>query len=135
MEKLNLDNILNIVNIEKEERGLESYAPLYPMFRVHNNKLYIAVMISNINTDIWNVDSNIKPEYWCLIDINTLKIIEFNKIEEKDYQVSIFSNKDKDKFNELSKYEKLKQEEYEQYFMNDILNKKFELYTKSNLNI
>ena len=41
MTNLNLDKYLNIANEEKLKHGLKDYAPLYPMLRVDNNKLYI----------------------------------------------------------------------------------------------
>ena len=120
MEKLKLDDILNIVNEAKEKRGFENYAPCYPMLRIVGNKLYIAVMISDLKNDIWNKNSNCKPEYWCLIDINTHQILEYNKTSEKDFITGTLSEKSNEQ-NELSELEEVKAEEYTNYFLNDIL--------------
>ena len=84
MNNFNFDKYLNLVNDEKKKYGLDLYAPLYPMFRVQDNKLYIVVGLVNDNDNVWSKDGNVKPEYWALIDINSDKIIEFNKTEEKD---------------------------------------------------
>lgn len=40
MDDFKLEKYLEIVNIEKENRGLEEYTPLYPMLRMENNELY-----------------------------------------------------------------------------------------------
>ena len=48
MDKINLDDILDIVNEEKIKRGLDNYAPCYPMLRVENNKLYIGTILTNL---------------------------------------------------------------------------------------
>ena len=122
MKRLVLDDLLNIVNEEKEKRGLENYAPCYPMLRIVNDKLYIAVLISNVEEDIWNIDSNSKPEYWCLIDIDSLKIIEFNNTSDKDYVIDKLNSDNKDGKNELSRFETLKEKEYIDYLLNDIRN-------------
>lgn len=126
MGRINLDSILEIVNEEKEKRNLEDFVPLYPMFRVDNNNLYIGVMLSNINENIWDNNSNSICKYWCLIDINTLKIIEFNDIEEKNYYI-----KEKNKnANEIAEYERNKKEEYQNYLMNDILDPRLPICDK-----
>lgn len=83
MTNLNLDKYLNIANEEKTKHGLESYAPLYPMLRVDNNKLYIGVMFTKTSDNVWDINEQIKPSYWMLIDSKNLSVIEFNKTEEK----------------------------------------------------
>ena len=98
MNNLNLDKYLNIVNQEKEKRGLTTYIPLYPMLRVENEKLYVGVMLTDEKDPVWSMDKQIKPEYWVLIDVNEEKILEFNKTAEKDFVVGNFIPKNNDIF-------------------------------------
>ena len=118
MKNLKLDDILNIVNNEKEKRGFINYAPCYPMLRVMNEQLYIAVMISDCKKDIWNESS--KADYWCLIDPKSYQIIEYNKTSEKDYMRKYTSIPNINKENELSILEKSKVIEYENFLLEDI---------------
>ena len=105
MNNLNLDKYLNIVNQEKEKRGLTTYIPLYPMLRVENEKLYVGVMLTDEKDPVWSMDKQIKPAYWVLIDINEEKILEFNKTDEKDFVVGNFIPKNNDnKQKESAKY-------------------------------
>ena len=105
MTNLNLDKYLNIANEEKLKHGLKDYAPLYPMLRVDNNKLYIGIMFTNPSDNVWDVNEKIKPSYWMLIDPRNLNIIEFNKTEEKDFVIGTFISKDTtNKQKEISKY-------------------------------
>ena len=120
MDNLNLDKILEIVNNEKEKKGLEEYVPCYPMLRVVDNKLYIAVLISNIKDNVWNSNPGFKASYWCLIDINSLKIIEFNKTNKKDYIIKKTSNDKLKEKNELIEFEENKKDEYIDYLLNNI---------------
>ena len=123
MDKINLDSILDIVNEEKIKRGLDNYAPCYPMLRVENNKLYIGTILTNLKDNVWDIEEHIKGEYWCLIDVNTLEIVEFNKTSEKDYIVGELVSKNIDnEQKELSKYEVMKTQEYTNYLLNDIKN-------------
>ena len=64
MNNLNLDKYLNITNEEKIKRGLENFIPLYPMLRVENGELYVGVMITDENDNVWSKDEQIKAEYW-----------------------------------------------------------------------
>lgn len=123
MGKINLDNILDIVNSEKVKRGLDNYAPCYPMLRVERDKLYIAVLLTNSHDNVWDANEKIKGEYWCLLDVDTLEILEFNKRDDKDYISGslIDINKTNDQ-KELSIYEMKKIEEYTNYLLNDIKN-------------
>ena len=75
MSKLNLDKYLSIVNDEASKRGLNNYAPLYPMLRVENDNLYVSVMLTEEKNNVWSKEEHIKPEYWVLIDINNGKIL------------------------------------------------------------
>lgn len=123
MGKINLDNILDIVNNEKVKRGLDNYVPCYPMLRVERDKLYIAVLLTNSRDNVWDANEEIKGEYWCLLDVDTLEILEFNKRNDKDYISGslIDINKTNDQ-KELSIYEVKKIEEYTNYLLNDIKN-------------
>ena len=125
MNNFNFDKYLNLVNDEKKKYGLDLYAPLYPMFRVQDNKLYIVVGLVNDNDNVWSKDGNVKPEYWALIDINSDKIIEFNKTEEKDFVIGntiekIYGDNEK----EISKYTVEKTLQYKEYLKDDF--KKFQ---------
>lgn len=131
MDKINLDSILDIVNEEKVKRGLDNYVPSYPMLRVENNKLYIAVLLTDIKDNVWDINEHIKGEYWCLIDIDTLEIIEFNNTSEKDYVVGeLVSKTHENDQKELSKYEVMKTQEYTNYLLNDIKNNNLPIQKK-----
>ena len=128
MNNLNLDKYLNITNEEKIKRGLENFIPLYPMLRQENGELYVGVMITDENDNVWSKDEQIKAEYWVLIDIKTDKILEFNKTEEKDCVCGKFIPKDtKNKEKEMSKYTVEKTLQYKNYLINDIKNEKLPL--------
>ncbi len=131
MNNLNLDKYLNITNQEKIKRGLGNYIPLYPMLRVENGKLYVGVMITDEKDNAWSKDEQIKAEYWVLIDIETDKIIEFNKTEEKDFVCGdlILKNIDS-KQKEMSKYTVEKTLQYKNYLINDIKNEQLPLQKK-----
>ena len=123
MTNLNLDKYLNIANEEKLKHGLKDYAPLYPMLRVDNNKLYIGIMFTNPSDNVWDVNEKIKPSYWILIDTKDLSIIEFNKTEEKDFVIGTLIPKDiTNKQKEISKYTVEKTLQYEKYLIEDIKN-------------
>lgn len=123
MGKINLDNILDIVNSEKVKRGLDNYAPCYPMLRVERDKLYIAVLLTNSHDNVWDANEEIKGEYWCLLDVDTLEILEFNKRDDKDYiSGSLIDINKTNAQKELSIYEVKKIEEYTNYLLNDIKN-------------
>ena len=131
MNNLNLDKYLNIVNQEKEKRGLTTYIPLYPMLRVENEKLYVGVMLTDEKDPVWSMDKQIKPEYWVLIDINEEKILEFNKTAEKDFVVGNFIPKNNDnKQQEISKYTVEKTLQYKNYLIEDIKNEELPLQKK-----
>jgi len=122
MDNLNLDKILEIVNEEKNKKGLEEYLPLFPMLRVEEGKLFIGVLLSHKEDKIWDIESSLKAEYWALLDIDNLNVIEINKTEDKDYINGIINDNKENKFNlkELSEYEVRKTLEYQEYLMNDI---------------
>ena len=131
MTNLNLDKYLNIANEEKLKHGLKGYAPLYPMLRVDNNKLYIGIMFTNPSDNVWDVNEKIKPSYWMLIDPRNLNIIEFNKTEEKDFVIGAFISKDTtNKQKEISKYTVEKTLQYEKYLMDDIKNDELPIQKK-----
>ncbi len=64
MNNLNLDKYLNIVNEAKVQRGLTTYIPLYPMLRVEKNKLYVGVLLTAEEDNVWDIGGQVKPEYW-----------------------------------------------------------------------
>ena len=131
MNNFNFDKYLNIVNEEKKKYGLDLYAPLYPMFRMENDKLYVGVLLVNDDDNVWSKENKVKPEYWALIDIDTEKIVSFNKTEEKDFVVGeiipkTYDNKEK----EISKYTVEKTIQYRDYLKEDIKNFKAPLQVK-----
>ena len=131
MNNLNLDKYLNITNEEKIKRGLETYIPLYPMLRVDGDKLYVAVMLTAENDNVWGIEGNVKPEYWVLIDTDTNKILEFNKTSDKDFVIGNvipknYENKQKD----ISKYTVKKILQYKNYLIEDIKNEQLPLQKK-----
>lgn len=131
MNNLNLDKYLNIANEEKIKRGLETYIPLYPMLRVVDNKLYVAVMLTAEEDNVWVVDGNVKPEYWVLIDVNTDEILEFNKTEDKDFVIgNVIQKNTENKQKEISKYTVEKTLQYKNYLIEDIKNEQLPLQKK-----
>lgn len=131
MNNLNLDKYLNITNEEKIKRGLETYIPLYPMLRVVDNKLYVAVMLTAEEDNVWGVDGNVKPEYWVLIDVNTDEILEFNKTEDKDFVIgNVIQKNTENKQKEISKYTVEKTLQYKNYLIEDIKNEQLPLQKK-----
>lgn len=131
MNNLNLDKYLNIVNDEKIKRGLTTYIPLYPMFRVENGKLYVGVMLTEEKDNVWSKEEHIKPEYWVLIDVNEDKILEFNKTDDKDFVMGNLIPKNTDnKQQEISKYTVEKTLQYKNYLIEDIKNEELPLQKK-----
>lgn len=131
MNNLNLDKYLNIVNEEKIKRGMNTYIPLYPMLRVVDNKLYVTVMLTKQDDNVWALDGNVKARYWVLIDPNTDEIVEFNNTEEKDFVIgNLIEKNTQSKQKELSKYTVAKTLEYKNYLINDIKNEELPLQKK-----
>lgn len=80
-------------------------------------------MLVNSSDNVWDEAQKIKGCYWCLIDINTLEILEFNNISNKSYILGDIENKNiGNSQKELSIYEVNKIEEYTNYLLNDIKN-------------
>ncbi len=126
MNDLKLDKYLNIANEEKKKRGLgEAYAPLYPMFRLVNEKLYVGIMLSSLDENVWDANERIKPGYWMLIDPKSLQVVEFNKTNEKDFVVGkLIQKNNENKQKEISKYIVNKTLQYKNYLKEDIKNDK-----------
>lgn len=119
----NLDTYLSLVNEAKKEKGLNDYTPLYPMLRVEEGKLYIAVLLVKETDNIWDHKEACKAHYWVLIDIDQKKIVEFNKTGEKDYVGEQVINLElNDHKKEMSMYFVDKALKYKEYLMNDIKN-------------
>ena len=131
MNSLKLDKYLDIVNKEKIKRGLENYIPLYPMLRMENDKLYIGVMLTGENDNVWSKEEQIKSRYWILIDSATDDILEFNKIEDKDFVIgNLIPKNSSDKQKEISKYIVTKTLQYKNYLIEDIKNEQLPLQKK-----
>ena len=127
----NLDTYLNLVNEVKKEKGLDNYIPLYPMLRVEDGKLFVAVLLVKETDNIWNSEEAIKASYWVLIDVNDNKVIEFNKIDDKDYVNGELINKElNDHKKEMSMYLVDKTLKYKEYLINDIKNDNLPLQNK-----
>ncbi len=118
-----MDKYLEIANKEKEKRGLNDYVPLYPMLRIDGSNLYIGIMLTHKNEQVWDKDSQIKPNYWLLIDIKNNEILEFNATKNNDFVKSNLINKEIDnKQKEISKYIVSKKLQYKEYLKEDIKN-------------
>lgn len=131
MNNLNLDKYLNIVNEEKAKKGLNDYIPLYPMLRIEDEKLYIGVLLTTENDNVWDVTGQVKSEYWVLIDVNEDKILSFNKTSEKDFVVgNIVPKNNVKKQKEISQYTVEKTLQYKNYLMEDIKNEQLPLQKK-----
>ena len=131
MNNLNLDKYLDIVNEEKLKRGLDNYIPLYPMLRVEDEKLYVSVLLTLDKDNVWSKDEHIKAEYWVLVDIDSDKILEFNKTEDKDFVIGDLIAKNLDnKQKELSEYTVKKTLQYKNYLIDDIKNEELPLQKK-----
>lgn len=127
----NLDTYLNLVNEVKKEKGLDNYIPLYPMLRVEDGKLFVSVLLVKETDNIWNSEEAIKASYWVLIDVNDNKVIEFNKIDDKDYVNGELINKElNDHKKEMSMYFVDKTLKYKEYLINDIKNDNLPLQNK-----
>lgn len=127
----NLDTYLNLVNKVKKEKGLDNYIPLYPMLRVEDGKLFVAVLLVKETDNIWNSGEAIKASYWVLIDVNNNKVIEFNKTDDKDYVCGELINKElNDHKKEMSMYFADKTLKYKEYLINDIKNDNLPLQNK-----
>lgn len=101
------------------------------MLRVVDGSLYVAVMLTKENDNVWGIDGNVKPEYWMLIDINTSNIIEFNKTEERDFVIdNIIPKNSQNKQKEISKYSVEKTLQYKKYLIEDIKNEQLPLQKK-----
>lgn len=131
MNNLKLDDYLEIINKEKIRKGLEEYTPLYPMLRKADDKLYIGVLLTKNNANVWDKDSNIKPEYWVLIDPSNNQIVEFNETNTNDFVIGKLIPKDiENKQKEISKYAVEKTMQYKEYLMNDIKNDELPIQKK-----
>lgn len=131
MNNLNLDKYLNIVNKEKVKRGLDTYIPLYPMLRVQDGMLYVSVLLTREEDNVWDKEGNVKAEYWVLIDISNDEIVSFNKTIEKDFVVgSLIPKNREEKEKELSLYTVKKTLEYKDYLIKDIKEEELPLQKK-----
>lgn len=131
MNNLNLDKYLNIVNDEKNRKGLANYIPLYPMLRMENDRLYVSVMLTEENDNVWSIEEKVKPEYWILIDIDEEKILEFNKTDEKDFvNGNLIAKNTNNNQQEISKYTIEKILQYQNYLIEDIKNEQLPLQKK-----
>ena len=67
------DKVLDIVNKEKTKRGLaETHAPLVPTLIKHNNDLKILVLLTKCDDNVWDINENIKADYWVLLNVKTV---------------------------------------------------------------
>ena len=115
------DKILNIVNKEKKEKGLNNYAPLLPSIIRKDDDLKILVLLTKDEDNVWDIKENIKADYWVVLNIKTLKIEEFNKTSDKSYLFKDFIKADRDDAKEITKYMINKKIEYKKYFMDDLV--------------
>lgn len=131
MNDLNLDKYLNIVNEAKSDYGLDKFIPLYPMLRVEGDNLYIGILLTEKEDDVWNVEGNVKAKYWILLDPLTDKILSWNKTSEKDFVIGdVIPKNIENKQKEISKYTIEKTLQYKDYLINDIKNEQLPLQKK-----
>ena len=101
------------------------------MLRVVGDKLYVAVMLTAENDNVWGIEGNVKPEYWVLIDIDTDEILEFNKTSDKDFVIgNVIPKNFENKQKEISKYTVEKTLQYKNYLIEDIKNEQLPLQKK-----
>lgn len=131
MNDLNLDKYLNIVNDAKIAYGLDKFIPLYPMLRVEEDNLYVGILLTEKEDDVWNVEGKVKAKYWILIDPLTDEILSWNKTSEKDFVIGdIIPKNIESKQKEISKYTIEKTLQYKDYLINDIKNEQLPLQKK-----
>lgn len=117
------DKILNIVNAEKVKMGhAETHIPLVPKLTKIGDELRIIVLLTKVEDDVFNVNENIKADYWVVLDPKSLKLLEFNKTLEKDYTNITIIKATNDDAKEIVEYSIKKRIQYKDYLINDILN-------------
>ena len=125
------DKVLDIVNKEKTKRGLaETHAPLVPTLIKRNNDLKILVLLTKCDDNVWDINENIKADYWVLLNVKTLEIEEFNKTSEKDYIDKETKKASKDDTKEIVEYSINKKIVYKNYLKNDIINNSIPIQDK-----
>lgn len=125
------DKVLDIVNKEKTKRGLaETHAPLVPTLIKRNNDLKILVLLTKCDDNVWDINENIKADYWVLLNVKTFEIEEFNKTSEKDYIDKEIKKASKDDTKEIVEYSINKKIEYKNYLKNDIINNSIPIQDK-----
>ncbi len=127
----NLNVYMKIANEEIKKRGLKNIVPLYPMLRFYNDKLNIFIPFADKKDRVWDSDSEIKPKYWMLIDINTEEVLEFNETKEKDFIIDgLVIKKLNDKQKEITKYSIEKVSQYKKSIIEDIRKSELPLQKK-----
>lgn len=124
-----LEKYLNKVNEEKVNKGLENFAPLYPMLKIKDNKLYVVVMLVKEDANVWDMNAKVVPEYEVLIDPLKEQVLSFSKTDLNDFKNT--NNEGKmNKEKEISKYTVQKTLEYKNYLLEDVKNEKLPLQRK-----
>lgn len=117
------DEVLNIVNEKKVNMGIaETYVPLVPKLTKMGDELRIMVLLTKVEDDVFNINENIKADYWVVLDPKSLKTLEFNKTLEKDYTNITIIKATNDDAKEIVEYSIKKRIQYKDYLINDILN-------------
>lgn len=121
-----LEKYLKKVNEEKVNKGLENFVPLYPMLKIKDNKLYVVVMLVKEDSNVWDMNAKVVPEYEVLIDPLKEQVLSFSKTDLNDFKNT--NNKGKiNKEKEISKYTVQKTLEYKNYLLEDVKNEKLPL--------
>ena len=124
-----LEKYLKKVNEEKVNKGLENFAPLYPMLKIKDNKLYVVVMLVKEDANVWDMNAKVVPEYEVLIDPLKEQVLSFSKTNLNDFKNT--NNEGKmNKEKEISKYTVQKTLEYKNYLLEDVKNEKLPLQRK-----
>ena len=93
---------LDIANEKIKELGLfDKYVGCYPMLKVNDNKLNVAIYFSDDSVDIWDSDTYIDAKYEVLIDAKTEEIISYGEVQPISAEKNYYSYDVRDKYSEL----------------------------------
>ena len=128
MEKKNVyGEMISIGSKFVEEKKIEDGMILYPMLRVEDEILKIAIMIETKDEKLWNEKKMKRPHYWATFDINDKSLIELNDAYTKDYMKTDnipldleYEDPWRIKNEEFDKFIIDKQIQYKEYLLKDI---------------
>ena len=93
---------LDIANEKVKELGLfDKYVGCFPMLKVNDNRLNVAIYFSDDSVDIWDSDTYIDAKYEVLIDAKTEEIISYGEVRPISAEKNYYSYDVRDKYSEL----------------------------------